>query len=90
MHPTPAVGGVPTKKAIQFIKEKETHNRAFYTGFFGPISNEEFQLFVNLRCAQWKPDAVLLYAGAGITALSDPALEWEETQKKVKILAKVL
>ena len=90
LHPTPAVGGVPTKKAIQFIKEKETYNRAFYTGFFGPISNEEFQLFVNLRCAQWTPDAVLLYAGAGITALSDPALEWEETQKKVKILATVL
>lgn len=90
LHPTPAVGGMPKEKAIQFIKENETYNREFYTGFLGPISQEEYQLFVNLRCAQWTADAVILYAGAGITELSDPSLEWKETQKKISSLLTIL
>ena len=90
MHPTPAVGGMPKEKAIAFISENEGYDREFYTGFFGPVSREDYQLFVNLRCAQWTKEAVFLYSGAGITSSSDPTLEWVEILKKMKTLAAVL
>ena len=90
LHPTPAVGGMPKEKAIAFISENEGYDREFYTGFFGPVSREDYQLFVNLRCAQWTKEAVFLYSGAGITSSSDPTLEWVEILKKMKTLAAVL
>lgn len=86
LHPTPAVGGMPKHEALKFIRQNEGYTREFYTGYFGPISNESVQLFVNLRCAQWFSDAVLLYVGAGITQGSDPDQEWEETERKARTL----
>lgn len=38
LHPTPAVCGVPEKKAKQFILENENYNRLFYTGFLGELN----------------------------------------------------
>ena len=87
LHPTPAVGGIPKKEALTFISQYEGYNRSFYTGFFGPISNDSIQLFVNLRCAQYFSNKVLMYAGAGITKDSDPQKEWEETQRKLKTIS---
>jgi isochorismate synthase len=87
LHPTPAVGGIPKKEAMTFIGKKEGLDRSFYTGFFGPITNDSTQLFVNLRCAQWFSEKVLLYVGAGITKDSDPQNEWEETQRKLKTVS---
>ena len=90
LHPTPAVGGVPKKKAQEFIFANEPHDRSFYTGFLGPTNAFETQLFVNLRCASWTKKTTTLYIGAGITLESDPEKEWLETQRKAKTLASVL
>jgi isochorismate synthase len=51
---------------------------------------EETQLFVNLRCMQWTAQNFVFYAGAGITAGSDPELEWEETNQKLVAMQSII
>lgn len=90
LNPTPAVAGLPQEKAIDFISKHENLNRSFYSGFIGLKQVNNLQLFVNLRCLQWDKEVVTLYAGAGITADSNPDNEWEETQHKMNTLEKFL
>lgn len=48
------------------------------------------QLYVNLRCMQLKHDKALIYVGGGVTKLSNPEHEWEETVSKAMIIKTVL
>ncbi|WP_431134488.1 chorismate-binding protein [Psychroserpens mesophilus] len=41
MHPTPAVCGLPVKRAKAFILTNEPYNREFYTGFLGELNFKE-------------------------------------------------
>ena len=38
LHPTPAVCGMPKKKAQEFILANENYDREFYTGFLGELN----------------------------------------------------
>lgn len=90
LHPTPAVGGSPKSKALSFLQQ-EGYNRELYTGFFGPSENHEnFEFYVNLRCAQIFDNAVRFYAGAGITEGSVPSKEFIETEAKMAVLQSVI
>lgn len=82
IHPTPAVGGVPKDKSLSFIAQNENEKRDFYAGYLGIVSPDETALFVNLRCARWFFNQLMLYVGAGITASSKPESEWFETVRK--------
>ncbi|MCC6839466.1 MAG: chorismate-binding protein [Flavobacteriales bacterium] len=85
LHPTPAVCGAPTGAARAFINQHERHQRALYTGFWGPWNADgPTELFVNLRCLHAVPGKMQLYVGAGITAGSDTELEWAETERKAR------
>ena len=76
---------------MSFILENENYDRAFYSGFLGPIHvKNRSQLFVNLRCMQLKQEHALLYVGGGITQDSVPEAEWEETVLKSKTLLAIL
>ncbi|MEQ8361093.1 MAG: chorismate-binding protein [Cytophagales bacterium] len=87
LHPSPAVSGIPQKKAIDYINNKEKYEREFYSGFFGIIEDtDEFEFYVNLRCMQLLEQEAILYAGAGITADSDPENEYLETSNKLNAL----
>lgn len=90
LNPTPAVGGLPKDRAIAFISEQENLARKFYTGFVGVSNDHQLQLFVNLRCMELFKRFAVLYAGGGITADSDAANEWIETENKLAILAKFI
>ncbi len=93
LHPTPAVCGIPTQEAREFILEHENYPRTFYTGFLGELNlwgNKESSLFVNLRCMELKGDKATIYVGGGITAASDPMSEWIETQNKSKTMLGIL
>lgn len=90
LHPTPAVCGTPTNKAMEFIQINEQHDRLFYTGFIGVLSPESKSLFVNLRCMEYFPSVAKLYLGGGIIKNSDPQKEWEETERKAKTLTDLL
>lgn len=86
IHPTPAVAGLPKEAAMEFIKREEGMDRSYYSGYLGTVSNRHCQLFVNLRCMQIFPDTCFVYAGAGLTAASDPEKEWMETEEKTKVV----
>ena len=90
LQPTSAVCGLPRDKSFAFIQEFETMNRSFYSGITGVLRKESATFFVNLRCMRFYQDKVEFFAGAGITKDSDPASEWEETEKKIKTIKDLL
>jgi isochorismate synthase len=91
LHPTPAVCGMSTGKAMYFIKSAEKHSRGYYAGFLGPVGiSDRFCLYVNLRCMRVYDDRLVLYIGGGITQESVPEDEWEETEIKADTLISVL
>jgi isochorismate synthase len=91
LHPTPAVCGLPKNLADEFIREKEKHDRKYYTGYLGPWKlDQQVNLFVNLRCMEITRDEFILYAGGGITSKSIPEREWEETNQKATTLLAVI
>ncbi|MCC6721889.1 MAG: isochorismate synthase [Bacteroidia bacterium] len=91
LHPTPAVCGLPYTETYNFIINTENFDRSFYSGFLGWIKNkDDFEFWVNLRCARIFKNNIKLYAGAGITSQSNSLLEWSETENKMKILGNLL
>jgi isochorismate synthase len=90
LNPTPAVCGLPQFEASLFISKNEQLERRFYSGFIGLLKPNETHLYVNLRCMELSETNVLLYAGAGITADSNPTAEWTETATKMETLHKLL
>ncbi len=91
LHPGPAISGMPQGAAMKKIKKYERHDRQDYTGYLGPVGiNGAQRLFINLRSMQLSRDAAILYLGGGITADSDPAAEWEETEDKASTLLSIL
>jgi isochorismate synthase len=90
LHPTPAVCGMPRNQALEFILRNENYDRSFYTGYLGMVDQNTANYFVNLRCMQLYDQEVDIYVGGGITALSDPKSEYEETVNKLLTMKKVL
>lgn len=96
LHPTPAVCGLPKKKAKAFILENENYDRTFYTGFLGELNSSfagndiSSDLFVNLRSMQIQKNKAVLYMGCGITKESIPEKEWEESVNKSMTMKRVL
>src|SRR5699024_1283604 len=67
MHPTPAVGGLPKKRAQEYIKENEFYTRGLYAAPLGFISeNSDAEFVVALRSMLIKGSSATLFAGAGI------------------------
>lgn len=87
LHPTSAVCGMPKKEAVELILARESHERALYTGFWGPTDEHGVNFYVNIRLAQIFKNQIVFYAGAGITEDSDPHSEWQETEAKCDNLA---
>ncbi|QAA80491.1 isochorismate synthase [Aequorivita sp. H23M31] len=92
LHPTPAICGTPQKYARDYIIENEGYPREFYTGFLGPIEedNASATLMVNLRCMKIENETASIFVGGGITADSHPEEEWKETQNKMQTMLQVL
>ena len=96
LHPTPAVGGFPIDDSLTWLKATELSrfdgwgDRELYGGYFGLVAKDEVEAFVNLRCMRVDKNKVVLFAGGGITAESDPMSEWQETENKLKTLLSVL
>ena len=93
LHPTSAVGGMPKAAALHFLRQHEGYDRAYYSGFLGPVNVAApgiARLYVNLRCLQVRADEAVLYAGTGLTEDSDPAREWQETEMKLQTVSAVL
>jgi len=91
LHPTSAVCGMPLSSSLVFLREHEGYDRQFYSGYLGPVNlRQETNLYVNLRCMQILDNHIILYAGAGVLADSDPAKEWHETEMKMNTLLRII
>ena len=94
LHPTAAVCGTPTERALATITELEGMDRGRYSGPVGwidPDGNGEFG--IALRCAQVEDDNFMrlrLFAGCGIVAGSSSDAEVAESQNKFAAMKNAL
>ncbi|MEK5523847.1 MULTISPECIES: isochorismate synthase [Heyndrickxia] len=91
LHPTPAMGGVPTIEALQIIREKEKMDRGFYASPIGWVDyrgNGEFA--VAIRSGLIKENEAFLYAGCGVVSDSNPEDEYFETKIKFRPMLRAL
>lgn len=90
LHPTPAVAGVPTARALEFIRETEG-DRGWYAAPVGWIDHTGSGEFaVAIRSALLNGDRAVLYAGCGIVQGSDADREFSETEMKFQPLIEAL
>ncbi|MEO5904617.1 MAG: isochorismate synthase [Gemmatimonadaceae bacterium] len=84
LHPTPAVGGSPSENALQFIHENEHLDRGWYAAPIGWVGRHAGEFAVALRSGVITGANATLFAGCGIVADSDPALELAESALKLQ------
>lgn len=90
LHPTPAVCGLPKQEALNLILSTEKHQRGYYTGYLGPITNGQPKFYVNLRCLNFLNKQAYLFVGGGLTSDSVLENEWQETEHKARSLLGVM
>jgi menaquinone-specific isochorismate synthase len=87
LHPSAAVCGSPTARALELIRELEALDRGRYAGPVGWLdASGDGEWGIALRCAQVAPDdpsRLRLYAGCGIVAGSQPLHELAESNAKL-------
>lgn len=91
LAPTPALCGMPRKSAAEVITRTENFQRGFFGGYCGPWKdNDNFSMYVILRCARVAPEATCLFAGSGIMPESNPDDEWKETEAKMDTIRNMI
>ncbi|MEU6040235.1 isochorismate synthase [Actinomadura sp. NPDC047616] len=87
LHPTPAVCGTPTDRALELIGRLEGMDRGRYAGPVGWVdARGDGEWGIALRCAELDGTRARLFAGCGIVADSDPAAELAEAQSKFRVM----
>jgi len=92
LHPTAAVGGVPTPDAVNLIAELEG-DRGFYAGAVGWCDADgDGTWVVSIRCAELSADrrTAVARSGGGIVAESNPDDEVAETNTKFRTILTAL
>lgn len=87
LHPSAAVGGTPTAKAVRVIEELEGMDRGRYAGPVGWVSaTGDGEFGIGLRSAQISRDgrSARLFAGCGIVSDSRPEAELAESNAKLE------
>lgn len=84
LHPTAAVGGLPSSIAQTFIQTHQTFQREWFSGALGYFTYNTAECCVTIRSAYINNNTLSVFAGAGIVADSDPQLEWDEIAQKMK------
>ncbi len=84
LHPTPAVGGLPTPSATEFILAHEESERGLYAGFIGWCGASSGECAIGIRSALVYDEFIRVFAGAGIVPDSDTKAEWDETEMKMQ------
>lgn len=91
LHPTPALGGVPTEKSLAFIRENELLDRGWYGAPVGWLdANDNGEFAVAIRSGLIQENKASLFAGCGVMRDSDPDMEYEETGIKFMPMLSVL
>lgn len=91
LHPTPALGGVPTDTSMAIIRQAEKMDRGYYAAPIGWTDSEgDGEFAVAIRSALLEGDRAHLYAGGGIVAESEVKKEYEETWVKFRPVLRAL
>jgi menaquinone-specific isochorismate synthase len=90
LHPTPAVGGTPRERALEFLVEHEALDRGWYAGPVGWVGPGRAHQMVALRSARIQGSRARLFVGAGIVAGSSAEAEWRETEMKSLAMLRAL
>ncbi|MFJ9864324.1 isochorismate synthase MenF [Streptomyces sp. NPDC101165] len=91
LHPTPALGGQPRREALSWLTENEGFDRGWYAGVVGWADpSGQGQFAVAIRSALLAGASASLYAGCGLVADSDPAVEYAETCAKLRPMLSAL
>jgi salicylate biosynthesis isochorismate synthase len=91
MHPTPAVGGEPLRRASPLIPALEGLDRGWYAGPVGwTDAAGDGEFCVALRCALLRGTVARCFAGNGIVRDSEAPAELAETEVKLAALLPLL
>ena len=90
LHPTPAVGGYPTDRAVREIEKREPFDRGWYAGPVGWVGRDDAEFAVAIRSGLVEGSTLSVFAGAGIVAGSVPGDEWEELEYKISHFTQAL
>jgi len=90
--PAGTVTGAPKVRAMEIIDELEPERRGPYAGAVGYVGwgAANLDTAITIRSAVVRPDRVVVQAGAGIVADSDPAREFAETEAKAEAVLRAL
>lgn len=89
--PAGTVSGAPKIRAMEVIDRLESAPRSFYAGVVGYLEPDgSLDTCIAIRCALKKDGVMFLQAGAGVVFDSIPARELEETEEKLRALARAL
>ncbi|MFA5060104.1 MAG: isochorismate synthase [Candidatus Omnitrophota bacterium] len=89
LHPTPAVAGCPTDKALKVIKQFEPFKRGWYAAPVGWVGFDSCEFAVGIRSGLILNNKLFVYAGAGIVEDSNPQDEWDEVETKIGSFIKI-
>ena len=85
LFPGGTITGCPKLRTMQIIAELEGAARGAYTGSMGYINRDgSLDLNILIRTLMQDGDTLVLRAGGGIVADSDPARELQETRAKAR------
>jgi para-aminobenzoate synthetase component 1 len=85
--PGGSITGAPKLRAMEIIAELEAHARGVYCGSIGWMGfSGDADFNIAIRTATITGGKAVFQAGGGITALSDPAAEYDETLTKARAL----
>lgn len=92
LHPTPALGGVPKKSALDMLADlnKKHHPRNSFGAPFGLIRGEKAFCLVAIRNIQFMNNKAYIGSGAGLVKESQLKKEWEELKKKRQVIKNIL
>jgi para-aminobenzoate synthetase component 1 len=86
--PGGSITGAPKVRAMEIIAELEPTVRGPYCGALGYLGFDgDMDLAIAIRTAVVRDGRLYFHAGGGITAESDPAMEYEETIAKARPFA---
>ena len=90
--PAGTVTGAPKVRAMEIIDALEPERRGPYAGAVGYVGwgATTLDTAIAIRCAVVRPDRVVVQAGAGIVADSDPAREYAETEAKAEAVLRAV
>lgn len=89
--PGGSMTGAPKRRAVEILSQLEAGPRSLYSGCFGWIDRGgDAELAMTIRSVEVRADRMLVGAGGGITADSDPDSELREKHLKSAPLLAVL